>query len=177
MFAFGECVQSGHLLSGQAHGDDLHGLCASARSTAAASLEGFDVVARFGLVDPLLDLLLAHLVFTHGNIVNENIAGERSWWRTVTTHDGTVIGIAIPSATPTNPNVGYVAVLPEHRGNGYVDTILSFITRFHAENGAQRTTATTDLANPPMAAAFHHGGYQCTEARIDLEPSTTTTAG
>ncbi|MGL5852967.1 MAG: GNAT family N-acetyltransferase, partial [Phycicoccus sp.] len=95
--------------------------------------------------------------------------GERSWWRTAATTDGTVVGVAIPSATPTNRNVGYLAVLPEHRGRGYVDEILAFITRFHAEQGAPRITATTDAANTPMAAAFRRAGFRRTETRIDLE--------
>lgn len=95
--------------------------------------------------------------------------GERSWWHTAATTDRTVVGLAIPSATPTNRNVGYLAVLPEHRGRGYVDEILAFITRFHAEQGAPRITATTDAANAPMAAAFRRAGFRCTETRIDLE--------
>ncbi len=95
--------------------------------------------------------------------------GERSWWHTAATTDGTVVGIAIPSATPTNRNVGYLAVLPEHRGRGYVDEILAFITRFHAEHGAPRITATTDTANAPMAAAFRRVGFRGTETRLDLE--------
>ena len=99
--------------------------------------------------------------------------GERSWWRTAATADGTVVGIAIPSATPTNRNVGYLAVLPQHRGRGHVDEILAFITRFHAEQGAPRITATTDAVNTPMAAAFLRGGYRCVETRIDLEGART----
>lgn len=95
--------------------------------------------------------------------------GDRSWWRTAATADGTVVGIAIPSATPTNVNVGYLAVLPQHRGHGYVDEILAFITRFHAEHDAPRITATTDAVNSPMASAFRRAGYRCTETRIDLE--------
>ncbi|CAL8897854.1 hypothetical protein KVA01_17210 [Kocuria varians] len=79
------------------------------------------------------------------------------------------MGIAIPSVTPTNRNVGYLAVLPEHRGRGYVDDLLGFITAFHAASGADRITATTDAVNTPMAAAFERAGYQCTETRIDLE--------
>ncbi|WP_137293000.1 GNAT family N-acetyltransferase [Nocardioides dongxiaopingii] len=97
--------------------------------------------------------------------------GERSWWHTAATTDGTVVGLAIPSATPTNRNVGYLAVLPGQRGRGFVDEILTFITRFHAEQGAPRITATTDVANAPMAAAFRRAGYRCTETRLDLEPA------
>ncbi|WP_239668482.1 GNAT family N-acetyltransferase [Micrococcus luteus] len=97
--------------------------------------------------------------------------GERSWWRVAQTHDGEIIGLAIPSATPTNRNVGYLAVLPQHRGHGYVDEILAFITRFQIEDGAERITATTDAVNTPMASAFVRAGYTLVEVRIDLEGS------
>jgi len=97
--------------------------------------------------------------------------GDRSWWRVAQTHDGEIIGLAIPSATPTNRNVGYLAVLPQHRGHGYVDEILAFITRFQIENGAERITATTDAFNTPMAFAFLLAGYTLVEVRIDLQGS------
>ncbi|WP_345446599.1 GNAT family N-acetyltransferase [Rothia endophytica] len=96
--------------------------------------------------------------------------GDRDWWCVAYDQQNTIIGIAIPSATPTNRNVGYLAVLPEHRGHGYVDDLLGFITAFHASAGAPRITATTDAVNTPMAAAFERAGYRCTEVRIDLEP-------
>lgn len=94
--------------------------------------------------------------------------GDRAWWRVAYEPHDDVVGIAIPSATPTNRNVGYLAVLPEHRGHGYVDDLLAFITAFHAAAGAERITATTDAVNTPMAAAFERAGYRCTETRIDL---------
>ena len=53
----------------------------------------------------------------------------------------------IPSATPYNVNVGYLGVVPEFRGRGYVDEVLAEITRFHAANGESRITATTDMGN------------------------------
>lgn len=96
--------------------------------------------------------------------------GDRSWWRTAATADGTVVGVAIPSATPTSRNVGYLAVLPAHRGRGHVDELLAFVTGFHADQGAPRVTATTDATNAPMAAAFRRAGYRCTEVRLDLAP-------
>lgn len=95
--------------------------------------------------------------------------GDRDWWHTAATVDGTVVGVAIPSATPRNRNVGFLAVLPEYRGRGYVNEILAFITRFHAERGASCITATTDATNAPMAAAFHRAGYRCIETRVELE--------
>ncbi|MFD9304624.1 GNAT family N-acetyltransferase [Streptomyces sp. NPDC060048] len=97
--------------------------------------------------------------------------GERSWWRLAHLPDGTLAGMAIPSATPYHRNVGYLGVVPEQRGRGLIDEILAEITRFHASEGARRITATTDTVNAPMAAAFTRAGYEITEIRLVLEPS------
>ncbi|MCB5163401.1 GNAT family N-acetyltransferase [Streptomyces bambusae] len=96
--------------------------------------------------------------------------GERSWWRLAHLPDGTLAGFAIPSATPYARNVGYLGVLPELRGRGLIDDLLAWITRFHAEAGADRITATTDRVNAPMANAFARAGYETTEIRINFEP-------
>ncbi|MEU7552530.1 GNAT family N-acetyltransferase [Streptomyces sp. NPDC044571] len=95
--------------------------------------------------------------------------GERSWWRLAELPDGTLAGMALPSATPYHRNVGYLGVVPEQRGQGLIDEILAEITRFHAGQGAQRITATTDTVNTPMAAAFDRAGYEVTEIRLVLE--------
>lgn len=94
--------------------------------------------------------------------------GKREWWRLARTPDGALAGLAIPSATPYNRNVGYLGVVPELRGQGLVAEILAEITRFHAAEGADRITATTDLSNRPMAAAFDRAGYRNTEVRVIL---------
>lgn len=94
--------------------------------------------------------------------------GKREWWRIAYTREGEVAGMAIPSATPYNVNVGYLGVVPEFRGRGYVDEVLAEITRLHAANGEPRITATTDMGNVPMAAAFGRAGYRNTEIRINL---------
>ena len=92
--------------------------------------------------------------------------GERSWWRLAETASGQLAGFAIPSATPYHRNVGYLGVVPERRGRGYVDDLLAEITRWHAADGADRITATTDVTNTPMAAAFDRAGYRVTEVRL-----------
>ena len=92
--------------------------------------------------------------------------GERSWWRLAQTIDGQWVGFAIPSATPYHRNVGYLGVVPEMRGRGYVDDLLGEITRTHAAGGADRITATTDVSNTPMAAAFDRANYRLTEVRM-----------
>ncbi|MFK0046969.1 GNAT family N-acetyltransferase [Streptomyces sp. NPDC090741] len=97
--------------------------------------------------------------------------GERSWWRLAHLPDGTLAGMAVPSATPYHRNVGYLGVVPEQRGRGLIDEVLAEITRFHAAAGAERITATTDTVNAPMAAAFDRAGYEVTEIRLVLEPA------
>lgn len=92
--------------------------------------------------------------------------GERSWWRLAHTQDGTLAGLAIPSATPYNRNVGYLGVVPDLRGRRYIDDLLAEITRFHAEQGADLITATTDTTNAPMAAAFARAGYRTAQIRL-----------
>ncbi|MEH1167097.1 GNAT family N-acetyltransferase [Micromonospora sp. CPCC 205539] len=92
--------------------------------------------------------------------------GERSWWRLAHTTDGTLAGLAIPSATPYNRNVGYLGVVPELRGRGYIDDVLAEITRCHAEQGAELITGTTDTTNAPMAAAFARAGYRTAQIRL-----------
>ncbi|HET6861336.1 MAG TPA: GNAT family N-acetyltransferase [Streptomyces sp.] len=92
--------------------------------------------------------------------------GERAWWRLVRDGEGEIAGLAIPSATPYTRNVGYLGIVPEMRGRGYVGDVLAEITRVHAEAGAELITATTDTGNAPMAAAFARAGYRTAQIRM-----------
>ncbi|WP_308294527.1 GNAT family N-acetyltransferase [Streptomyces sp. RKAG290] len=92
--------------------------------------------------------------------------GERGWWRLARTPEGKTVGLAIPSATPYNRNVGYLGIVPEFRGRGHVDEVLAEITRVHAEAGAELITATTDTGNAPMAASFARAGYRTAQIRM-----------
>ncbi len=97
-----------------------------------------------------------------------NMPGEREWWRLAFTADGRLAGLAMPNRNPYGPVVGYLGVVPELRGHRYIDDILAEITRFHAANGAQQITDTTDITNLPMAAAFERAGYHNYEVRLIL---------
>ncbi len=99
-----------------------------------------------------------------------SLPGDRSWWRLARTGDGELVGIALPSANSGGPVVGYLGVLPEHRGRGYVDDLLAEITRSHAERGARRIVADTDADNTPMARAFERAGYRNFAVRLVLSP-------
>jgi hypothetical protein len=89
-----------------------------------------------------------------------SLPGGRDWWRLAYTSDGALAGLAIPSRNESGPVVGYLGVVPELRGRGYIDDILAEITGFHTAAGAHRIVATTDITNVPMAAAFERAGYR-----------------
>jgi RimJ/RimL family protein N-acetyltransferase len=98
--------------------------------------------------------------------------GERSWWRVAVNASGDVVGFGIPSRNPACPVVGYLGVLPEHRGHGYVDGILAEITRILvAEANATTIRADADLVNKPMAEAFLRVGYRNQARRLVFSAS------
>ena len=97
----------------------------------------------------------------------DHMVGQRSWWRVAETPAGEVAGFGIPSRNSDVPVVGYLGVLPDHRGRGYVNDILAEITRILvAEAGATKIHADTDLKNRPMSAAFERCGYRVIGRRI-----------
>ncbi|GEC02891.1 N-acetyltransferase [Streptomyces spinoverrucosus] len=99
----------------------------------------------------------------------DSMPGERSWWRVAEDADGRTVGFALPSRNTGSHVVGYLGVLPEQRGHGYVDDLLTEITRILAEEaGAEVVRADTDLPNRPMAAAFDRLGYRNFARRLVL---------
>jgi RimJ/RimL family protein N-acetyltransferase len=99
----------------------------------------------------------------------DQMHGERSWWRVALTPDGEVAGFGVPSRNTEYAVVGYLGVLPEQRGRGYVDEILAEITGIlTAEAAATVIHADTDLENRPMAAAFERAGYRNFGRRLVL---------
>lgn len=102
-------------------------------------------------------------------LYRDKMLGQRAWWRVAQTPAGEIVGFGIPSQNTEYPVVGYLGVLPEHRGHGYVDEILAEITRILvAETGATAIRADTDLENRPMAAAFERAGYRIHGRRLVL---------
>lgn len=91
----------------------------------------------------------------------------REWWRVATLPDGEPVGFVTPGRNAYNPVLGYVAVLPEHRGKGYVDELLAEGTRVLAAEGVPRVRAATDVGNVPMAAAFARAGYVTFERSVN----------
>lgn len=98
----------------------------------------------------------------------DRYASPHDWWRIATLPDGTPVGFVIPAHNGYNPVIAYIAVLPEHRGNGYIDEILAAGTRLLAAEGVPRIRASTDVGNVPMAKAFARAGYITHQRQLDM---------
>ncbi|MEU9382032.1 GNAT family N-acetyltransferase [Streptomyces sp. NPDC048279] len=83
----------------------------------------------------------------------------RDWWRIATLPDGEPVGFVLPAHNGYNAIIAYIAVVPTHRGNGYIDDLLAEGTRILAEQDVPHIRASTDLGNVPMAKAFQRAGY------------------
>lgn len=92
----------------------------------------------------------------------------RDWWRIATLPHGDPVGFVLPAHNGYNAIIAYIAVLPAHRGKGYVDDLLAEGTGVLAEHGVTRIRASTDLANVPMAQAFRRAGYVNFEREINM---------
>ncbi|MEV4458026.1 GNAT family N-acetyltransferase [Microbispora sp. NPDC049633] len=92
----------------------------------------------------------------------------REWWRIAVSPEGEPVGFVIPARNEYNPMIAYIAVVPAHRGNGYIDDLLAEGTRILAGQGVPRIRAATDVGNVPMARAFLRAGYEVIGRRIDM---------
>ncbi|GGP54579.1 GNAT family N-acetyltransferase [Streptomyces melanogenes] len=92
----------------------------------------------------------------------------RDWWRIAALPHGEPVGFVIPARNDYNPIIAYIAVLPAHRGNGYIDDLLAEGTRVLAEQHVPRIRASTDLGNIPMANAFLRAGYSNFAREINM---------
>lgn len=92
----------------------------------------------------------------------------REWWRRASTMDGSTVGLTIPGRNYAGPTIGFVGVVPEHRGHAYAYDLLIEATHLLAAEGAHQITAETDTGNHPMAATFARAGYPITQERVYL---------
>ncbi len=103
---------------------------------------------------------------------------EPHWWQTGSLPNGPIVGVVMPAENHRWPNIGYIGVVPEQRGHGYVHDLLAQGTRTLISDGAQRIIAATDAGNVPMANAFLHMGYHQFATRqywaLVLEPDTAS---
>ncbi len=90
---------------------------------------------------------------------------EPSWWRLAYNRPrGELVGLVMPAQPPAFLTIFYVGVVPEMRGQGYVDDLLAagtatLLEARRREGNEKPLRADTDVANTPMAAAFERAGW------------------
>lgn len=92
-------------------------------------------------------------------LVIQSMDYEPDWWQLAYTVDGTLVGLSMPTRNPTYATIGYIGVVPEQRGRGYINDLLAQATMILAGTGADVIRTDTDVANFPMANAFRRAGY------------------
>jgi ribosomal protein S18 acetylase RimI-like enzyme len=96
------------------------------------------------------------------------LPSPRSWWLLAYDRADDLVGFVVPAHHHSDPLIGYVGVVPEHRGNGYAYDLLVEASHRLSDNGADRIVAGTDVTNTPMAATFARVGYPIEQHRIDM---------
>ena len=87
---------------------------------------------------------------------------DPSWWRLAYDTGGALVGLVMPARPPAFLTIFYVGVVPEMRGRGYVDDLLSAGTATLLEvRGADGAPlrVDTDVSNAPMSAAFERADW------------------
>ncbi|WP_179274075.1 GNAT family N-acetyltransferase [Rhodococcus sp. 06-221-2] len=137
--------------------------------TDAEFLEVFEAVAAGSLDSHTREMVAEHGVAA---LAADDLAfygslpGRRESWQIAGRLDGTTVGFVVPTRNAYDAAISYLGVLPEHRGQGYVDDLLSEMVRIHHDDGQHRIVGTTDAANAPMRAAFERAGFVVTRTRI-----------
>ncbi|NED94243.1 GNAT family N-acetyltransferase [Phytoactinopolyspora alkaliphila] len=92
--------------------------------------------------------------------------GGRDRWRLARDTAGDVVGLVLPTRNPSTATIGYIGVLPEHRGHGYASDLVAEAQRQFAAAGEPEVNDSTDAANAPMSATFARRGYRVTGRRV-----------
>ncbi|MEV8531517.1 GNAT family N-acetyltransferase [Streptomyces sp. NPDC051211] len=93
---------------------------------------------------------------------------EPDWWEIGYDADGTPAVISLPAENPSVPVIGFVGVVPAHRGKGYATSVVVRGTRVLAAHGATEVRGDCDAANVAMAKAFRRAGYENFADRLEF---------
>lgn len=85
---------------------------------------------------------------------------KSKWWQLAYTQSGSLVGLIMPVENDGGPIIGYIGVIPDYRGQGFVNDLLAQGTLTLKTDGAPRVRADTDINNTPMILAFQRAGYR-----------------
>lgn len=82
------------------------------------------------------------------------------WWELAYGEDGSLAGVIMVARNPGMAVIGYVGVVPEHRGHGLSTQLVLRGTQRLVAGGADEIRGDCDRDNVAMARAFERAGYE-----------------
>jgi GNAT superfamily N-acetyltransferase len=82
------------------------------------------------------------------------------WWELAFADDGEPAGVIMAAASSNLAVIGYVGVVPAHRGRGFAAPLVERGTTHVSSTGADRIIGDCDRGNPGMVRAFARAGYE-----------------
>ena len=133
------------------------------------------LLALRSVLDGTLDAYSRRDIATHGSDEAAAIQmrelhwfpSPRDWWQLAYDASDRLVGLIIPARNYALPTIGYVGVVPEQRGHGYVNDLLAEMAwRLDELAPGEEIGADTDVGNEPMARAFARAGFRNVAARM-----------
>jgi RimJ/RimL family protein N-acetyltransferase len=90
----------------------------------------------------------------------EELEHQPEWWEVAYTEDGERAGVIIPASNPSMAVIGYVGIVPEHRGRGLASQLVRRGTEQLVKSGASEIGGDCDRGNLGMVKAFERAGYE-----------------
>lgn len=122
-----------------------------------------EAIARAGAggLDREMVYYQKHVDINHWADEHVRYLGERDDLFSVAYMAGEPVGLVALDNPDESAYISYVAVIPEHRGNGYANDLVRYGTKLAIEAGwSVPIRAQTDLVNVPMRTAFTNLGYE-----------------
>jgi ribosomal protein S18 acetylase RimI-like enzyme len=101
------------------------------------------------------------------NTAKKDFSYQDEWWQFGISENGDIVGLILPVTFNGCAKEGleegtiyYIGVLPEYRGHGFANDLLSKGTRTLQEIGVWRVFCDTAIVNVPMISAFKRVGYR-----------------
>jgi RimJ/RimL family protein N-acetyltransferase len=86
---------------------------------------------------------------------------DAGWWRLGYAAGGALVGFVIPVVNASGDGtIWWIGVVPEQRGQRYVDELLGAVVESLTHAGVKRIVSDTDTENLPMAHAFLRCGFR-----------------
>jgi hypothetical protein len=93
----------------------------------------------------------------------------REWWQLAYSASDELVGLIVPARNYTMPTIGYIGVVPDQRGHGYVNDLLAEMAwRLSELAPGEEVGADTDFSNVPMARAFGRAGFRTIQEHLVL---------